>query len=249
MDKDRLAAFVDGELSPEDAAAVVMHLADHPQDQAYVDDLIAANEALAMAFSAPLHEPVPEAIRAAIMGGTAPATERKGRVLPFRPRAGRTVWAGAALALAASLAAVSLLIPGGPPPPGGSSLTLGPIAAGSDLARAVTALPALTPEMLTGGQEVMILATVQTADGRFCREVEIIDRTAERLDLGIACTAGNGWTVEIALQESLRSDGDSIEPASGGPAGTLTRFLDSLGAGPALDPGAELSAIADGWAR
>ncbi len=39
MDKDRLAAFVDGELTPEEAAAVVMHLARHPDDQAYVDDL------------------------------------------------------------------------------------------------------------------------------------------------------------------------------------------------------------------
>ena len=63
FDKDRLAAFGDGELSPEEAAAVVMHLADHPDDQAWVDDLIAANETLAAAFAAPLHEPVPEAIR------------------------------------------------------------------------------------------------------------------------------------------------------------------------------------------
>ena len=47
MDRARLAAFVDGELSPEDSAAVVMHLADHPADQAYVDDLFAANAALA----------------------------------------------------------------------------------------------------------------------------------------------------------------------------------------------------------
>ena len=48
IDRTRLAAFVDGELSPEEAAAVVMHLADHPADQAYVDDLFAANAALAL---------------------------------------------------------------------------------------------------------------------------------------------------------------------------------------------------------
>jgi anti-sigma factor RsiW len=81
MDKDRLAAFVDGELSPEEAAAVVLHLADTPVDQAYVDDLFAANEALAQAFGAPLSEPVPEAIHAAIMGPSA-ATN----VVAFRPR-------------------------------------------------------------------------------------------------------------------------------------------------------------------
>jgi len=31
LDKHRLAAFADGELSPEEAAALVIHLADHPQ--------------------------------------------------------------------------------------------------------------------------------------------------------------------------------------------------------------------------
>lgn len=57
MDKQHLAAFADGELSPEEAAAVVMYLADHPADQAWVDDLMAANAALAQAFSTPCTNP------------------------------------------------------------------------------------------------------------------------------------------------------------------------------------------------
>ena len=81
MDRTRLAAFVDGELSPEEAAAVVMHLADHPADQAYVDDLFAANAALSAAFAAPLSEPIPSSLRAVLHADPVPA-----QIIPFRPR-------------------------------------------------------------------------------------------------------------------------------------------------------------------
>jgi hypothetical protein len=175
LDRALLAAFVDGALSPEDAAAVIMHLADHPQDQAYVDDLIAANEALAAAFADPLHEPVPEAIRAAIMGDlatgdTAGAPESR-RVIPFPPRRPTAVWIGGALALAASVAAVAVLLTGGPGPSdapfGVRLLTVGPVGDGSDLDRALSELPALEPLTLEDGQEIMVLATMRTADGRY----------------------------------------------------------------------------------
>jgi Putative zinc-finger len=261
MDKDRLAAFVDGELSPEEAAAVVMHLADHPEDQAYVDNLIAANELLAAAFDAPLHEPVPEAIRAAIMGpvteaveqgGTAGLAEAKtsGIVLPFRARHRATFWSGGVLAFAAALAAVAILIPGGTAPTGGKLLAVGPLVAGSEIAAVVNDLPSLVPQTLSGGQEVMVLATLPTLDGRFCREVEIIDHAAGRLDLGIACTtSGGGWTVELALQEPLASDAEGFVTAAGPEARAMALFLDQEGAGDALDPAAEEAAIAAGWQR
>lgn len=266
LDRSLLAAFVDGALSPEEAAAVVMHLADHPQDQAYVDDLIAANEALAAAFSDPLHEPVPEAIRAAIMGdgatGDAPAGEGAGHpgprhVIPFRPRRPSAVRIGWALALAASVAAVAVLVTGRPGPSDGRLLTVGPVGDRSDLARALAGLPALEPWTLADGQQIMVLATVRTADGRYCREVEIVDQAAARIETGIACTrADTGWTVDIALQEALQQDGEGdgfatasgAGPGSAGP-GSLEQFLDQQGAGEVLSPEAEALAVGSGWTR
>jgi hypothetical protein len=251
MDKDRLAAFVDGELSPEEAAAVVMHLADHPEDQAYVDDLVAANELLAAAYEAPLHEPVPEAIRAAIMGAADAATpEEPARVLPFRPRSRAPIWLGGALALAAAVAAVAVLIPGGPRPGGTGLLAVGPLAEGSEIAAVVEDLPSLVPQTLSGGQEAMVLATLPTPDGGFCREVEVVDRAAGRLDMAITCTLPDGgWTVEVALQEPLGSDAGGFVTASGPETRALVEFLDRMGAGLALDPTAEEAAIAAGWQR
>ena len=94
-----LAAFVDGEMTPEAAAEVVMHLADHPLDQAYVDDLMAANEALAKAFAGPMSEQVPPRILAAIEGWqSAGLAAVPSTVIPFRRR---PVMAFGGLALAA----------------------------------------------------------------------------------------------------------------------------------------------------
>lgn len=242
MDPDTLAAFVDGELSPEQAARVVMHLADHPQDQAYVDELMAANVALARAFAAPLAEPVPAAIHAAIMGASA-------NVVPLRPRGWRATVRPvtyAALAVAAALAMVAVL----PPLTSNATegLAIGPVASGGALDAALTTLASGTPLALEGGAEVMILATLPTPTGH-CREVELLHTTANRLELGIACRSDEGpWTVEAMLSETLASSGaDGFVPASGAEAQSLQFALDRLGAGETLPPEVEADLLAKGW--
>lgn len=239
MDRDRLAAFVDGELSPEEAAAVVMHLADHPADQAFVDDLFAANAALAAAFAAPLSEPVPPALQAVLDGKGASA-----QIIPLRPRLRPAFMAGA-LAIAASLAAAVVLFRPAEP----SNLALGPVAAGSPLAQVLDTLPSGTPVTEADGRELMILATLPTDTGH-CREVEAIDRTAAQIELALACQgAGTGWKVEVVLKEPLpTADGqDGFVTAEGTAAQGLSPFLDQRGAGLALSPAAEADMIAKGW--
>lgn len=228
---DRLAAFVDGELSPEEAAAVVRHLADHPQDQALVDDLMAANLALQRAFSAPLAEPVPPAILATIQGA-----------VPFRRR-GVPVWAaglGAALAAAAAALAVVAILPA--PAPGG--LAVGPVAPGSALDRVLTATATGTDLALPDGSRLSVLASLP-ADGGFCREVERLAPGAA--EVALACTTGQGWTVDVVLAEGLAPAPDGFVPASGEGAGALGPWLDRRGAGQVLSPADEAAALARGW--
>ncbi|MGQ0566307.1 MAG: anti-sigma factor family protein [Gemmobacter sp.] len=243
MDKDRLAAFVDGEMSPEEAAEVVMHLADHPQDQAWVDDLTAANEALSQAFSAPLDEPVPDALRNLILG-TAP----EAKVVPFPQRAtARALWAGlaGAAALAAGLAVLAFL-----PGAGAPDLQPGRLADGGDLHRALGSLPSGTPQALGNGTEVMILATLPTPTG-FCREIEVVDAGTARLQVGLVCTEGQGWTVEVVISENLGDAGqaEGFGTAGGDEAQGFAPFLDRLGAGALLSPEDEAAAMARGWMR
>ncbi|MEM8959053.1 MAG: zf-HC2 domain-containing protein [Pseudomonadota bacterium] len=240
MEKSRLAAFADGELSPEEAAEIVMHLADHPQDQAYVDGLMVANETLAEAFSGPMKEPVPETIERTI-AGEAP----KAQIIPFRRRP--AVWVGAALAASVAIALVTVPTVFAPKRPG-ALLALGLVEPGTYLAATLDSLPSGTPETYGDGREVMILATLPV-DGGYCREIEVIDGVAQQIDLGIACRQDVGWNVEVTLSEPLSATGtsDGFVAASGAEVQGLQPFLDRLGAGIALDPAGEAEAMANGW--
>lgn len=242
MDKTRLAAFADGELSPEEAAAVVMHLADHPEDQAYLDDLMAANAALAAAFSGPMSEPVPPALRAMIEGTAATPAPAPAKVIALAPRR-RAAFAGG-VALAASLALAAVLLPGGPEAP----LTPGPLAAGQPIHDLLNTMPSGQELALGAGRSAMVLATLPTPDG-LCREVEILDRAAARLERALACHGPEGWRIEVALAEPLGEDGaeQGFLPATGEEGMILDPWLDRLGAGLALDSAAEAEWIARGW--
>lgn len=243
MDKDRLAAFADGELSPEEAAGVVIHLADCPEDQAYVDDVIAASAALRAAFAAPLAEPVPAAIHATIFGPPA------AQVLPFRPRP--RLWAAGA-ALAASLALAAVVVPQlgreGPGAVAQGPVVPGPLPDSSELADVLASLPSGQVLALERARDVMILGSMPI-EGGYCREVEVVDRSAATLDVALACIRGDAWNVEVVLREGLENvqTDDGFAAAAGAEVQGLTGFLDRMAAGSALSPEAEAAAISAGW--
>lgn len=246
MDRDRLAAFVDGELSPEEAAELVMHLADHPEDQAFVDDLAAANEALARAFEAPLHEPVPDAIRALILPGT------EGNVVPLPPRRGRSfarLWP-VGLALAASLATAALIWPVARSLPGQPAVALaqGQVPQGSAVDLLLSAQPSGVPVEIEPGIEAMVVASLPAGDRGYCREVEMLDHPSASLHIGIACTAGLGWSMEVVITEALPDTTETGFVTAGGPEfRAIEAFLDRIGVGPVLDPDEEARLINAGW--
>ncbi len=249
MDKELLAAFVDGELSPEEAARVVMHLADTPADQAYVDDLVAANEALAIAFGGVLSDPVPDAIRAAILGqGVAPKAEPLANVVAFRRPVARSVWQ-AGLALAAGLGVVAVLATGMINPTGPQRLAAGPLPADSDIARAFQTLPTGSEAVQTDGATLTLMASFALDAGMVCREFEMTDAAMTELNIGLACKdAGSDWQVRVLASENLNDTGsDTFVTASGREVGLLDAFLNKNGAGQALSPVEEADRIAGGW--
>jgi Putative zinc-finger len=246
MDKEMLGAFVDGALSPEDAAAVVMHLSRHPADQAYVDDLFAANAALAAAFAGPLSEPVPAAIMAVFAAEGAAAPEAA-KVVPLRPRHRLAAWAGGAMALAAGLAVVALLNGGRQAAPQGFQPGL--ILATDAVAGVLQTEASGVARDLGDGRAVMVLASFMLQDGRFCREVELITADENRVDYAVACRADEGWRVAVAMAEPLDAGQDTgFVTASGQEAQALRLFLERDGAAAPLDPQAEAAAIANNWA-
>lgn len=244
MDKQRLAAFADGELSPEEAAAVVMHLADHPGDQAFVDDLMASNALLARAFAGPAEEPVPERFRALVLPDEKP--ERSAGIVPFRGRLRRVLPALAGLggAVAAALVGVAVLMPSGN---GALRLAAGPVPAGSALHDILASRPSGV-SVPFGSGELTILSSMPAHDG-YCREIELMDRQKTTVSLALACKAGADWAVDVALTETLApaAGGEGFAPAAGDDGAALERWLAARGAGAALGPEEEAEAIAKDW--
>ncbi|MEL7462652.1 MAG: zf-HC2 domain-containing protein [Pseudomonadota bacterium] len=241
MDKARLAAFVDGELEPEDAAAVVMHLADHPADQAYVDGLMTLNETLGAAYDAPMREPVPEPILSTIE----PARDAP-NVTPFRTRTSGprvAAWVGGA-ALAAGIAAFAVFSPSTT----GSFLAPGPLEGRSAVAEALDQLSTGEARFVAKEVEMLILASFAAPDRGVCREFELIYGDGAVHDHAVACpAAASGWTIEVVEAVELAAPDLSFTVASGEAGDAVNAFIDQIGGGAALSADEENAARAADW--
>ena len=247
MPRERLEAFVDGELSPEDAAAVLMHLATSPEDRSYVERLERVNQTLVDLYAAPLALPVPEDLRRRILGPDADWT----RAAAAR-RASRRGWLlpGAAIAAVIALAVgVSLTSETGGPQ---LQIGAGPVAAGTLLQEVLDRQPSGTPRAVDG-VTLAVVGTFYDRDERPCRELEA-RRTAERTTAhAIACRGAAGaWHVELAVRQPLVEDPSSpttYAPAEGPGRAVLDAALNALGAGMLLSADDEHRLLTSGFAK
>jgi hypothetical protein len=277
MDRERLAAFVDGALEPEEAAEVVLRLEASPADRAYVDRLMELGTLLGEAYAAPLYEPVPERFLRTVFGETEaePAAEpapEAAAVLPRAeaapprraartddPRGGarpatrralglRVAAFGAVAASAAFLVAFGSL----------RDEDVGALAlTGAAEAALAAALETRPSGAVAGpdGASITLIATFLDADGRPCREFELRDPAAASLTRGLACREDGDWRSEIALSTRIASapdaagGSDDFVPAEGPAAGAISAALDRIGAGLSLTPAEEQALVASGWSR
>lgn len=236
MNEQTFAAYVDGELSPEDAAKVVLHLADHPRDRARVDALMELNEALGQAYDQPMNEPAPRRILAAIEGR---------RVLAFpglrRPAPRAALWAASG-ALAAGFAAFLLLSPARD---AGDDIAAGVILNASPAAEALSQLGSGASRFVGAGRELRVVASYRAADNRLCREFRLTG--AAGAEAGLACAEDGGWRIEALAARQGADATQAITPAAGAHDDPVEAALDAIGAGMVLPPAEEARAIAAGW--
>ena len=247
-DPAKLAAFVDGALSPEEAARMVLHLADCPGDRAYVDAMMEMNALLAAAYGDPIHQAIPERLRATIYPAAAvaprarPAAARDTRAPARRP--GNTAWAALAASAAIAFGLAAALAPGRDPA-GSSSAGL----AGPELRAALETSPGFAGIETADGAMITIMNSFFAGDGRPCREFEVLDAVLRTQ--GLACRgAGGGWTPEISVASRLaEARGPGFVPAAGEGEDVLDAALKRLDAGPQLEPPEVDALIAVGWSN
>ncbi len=247
MERSRLAAYVDGSLEPEEAAAVVIHLADSPEDQAHVERLVALNRMLTNAYGDPVDEPVPQAIYRTIF------PERR-TPLPDRVRGILAEWfRPAPLATFAAVAVFAwVAIDRGVEPTDG--LRTGIVDASGDFYAILENSVSGWSGPVGNSDTVTLIAVFHDQTGRPCREYELQHDGGEVMTRGIACrdTAGGtaAWEVAMTASERIERFGDGTAgyiPADGPTYSAVSAALDNLGAGPSLTPDQERALITGGW--
>lgn len=232
-----LSAFADGEMEPEAAARVVLHLADCPADQEVVDRIMTMNAMMVRACSGPMEEPVPPRIRTAIFGEPVVV----GAALPPSRRRMYRFAAMTGGALAAGLAVLAIWLPEG----GNPNLPLGPVAARSPIAEALSELASGGTRLVAQDIEFGIIASFAVGDG-YCREVALDRNDAPDL-VALACRDAEGWQV-TARQEVAEIDrAAGYTPAEGQHDDPIGAYLDRVKAGSVLPPDLEARAREAGW--
>jgi hypothetical protein len=224
LDPTLLAAYADGQLTPEEAAKVERHLAEYPEDRQAVKNLREMNALLVSAFEAPLRAPLTAALRKQLAG-----IGQTRRVPKWR------VAAGSALAASIALAAGYLA--------GGSWKTAEPGLSAGELVR-TSALYALLESGRDGnatslGRGTATLSTTfLDRRGEPCRDVEWSGDTGASSNWEIACRRGEEWLVEIADSRpaAAADERDPYVPAAGATEKVMDAALEAIGAGPVLGP-------------
>lgn len=253
MHPEILNAFADGQLEPEDAARVVLHLADNPEDQSYVDSVMAMNALISRAHEGPAAAPVPPAMRDAILraaglapeqaAGEARDNETRDNVVAF-PRRRRVQAAFLGGAIAAGFAMLALFFPQAPET--GFGLAEGPVSPRSPVHGALVELASGDTRLVGEGARMAVIASF-AYEGGYCREFELAEDGAPARTAGLACGDGEEWRIEALAERGGDDDANLYMPAGGGDEDAFLSVLDALDAGLVLTPEAEDEARAQGW--
>lgn len=229
--RDQLAAWVDGELDPVEAARIADAVAADPELTADAAALRALRAQLGAHFAPILDEPVPERLRSLLASGTgAEAVDftaaRQRAAVRAAPRFGWLRYGGAAIAAALVLAV----------------MLRGPGIGGEYAARPlVAALDGQLVATQSADAPVRVLLSFANGQGEICRGFN------SAAAAGIACKDGNGWRLERKLPGSAPEAGDYRQAGSGNAA--LMAAIQDLAQGEPLDAAGEAAAKANGWQR
>lgn len=236
---ERLSAWLDGALDPEDAAALEAELATNPALAEQLAQMQATDASLRAAFDAPMHEPVPDRFTALL--GDPPTAEvidfaaAKARRQAAKPAAPRRNWqAYAALAATVVFGFFFLGQPGLGPRPDAAQVAFN---------KALETAPSGQQVALGGGKSLTPRLSFAAKDGRYCREFASGDQA------GLACRGASGWTVEaMAKDDGPKAGGEEGGYATAGGGGAaLDQAYAKLGAGDPMDTAREQALIANGW--
>ncbi|WP_454886912.1 anti-sigma factor family protein [Sphingomonas oryzagri] len=228
MDETRIIAWIDGELSPEEAAEVAAAVAADPDLATVAERHRRLRARFKSAFAPLLAQPVARPIRRTARIVSLAAVREERAAAPARPAPLRRNWPWPAAVATALL--IGLLAGHGAGP--------GPIADRNDaLALAAPIAQALDTQVSGELGTVNVAVSFKDHGGRYCRGF-----VAQYLG-GVACKDASGWQLRYAAPVDAQK-GDYRQ--AGGDAASA-RVIAAMIAGAPLDPAGERKAIAAKW--
>lgn len=224
-----LAAYADGELDAETARTVEMAIADSSQLQADLAAHRALRKRLAAHFAPIAEQPIPPALRQAVMGDEEASNvidfgRARKRNAPLMPARWARV-AGPALAATLVLALIGFGLR-----PSNNNYAQG------DLAQALDDQLVATQK---ADSPVRVLLSFQDKQGQYCRGFTGQARS------GIACRDDRGWRVIKILDGAQGSDTEYRQ--AGNPDTAVMAAIQDMAEGEALDAAQEERALRQGW--
>lgn len=238
-----IQAYVDGELTPEDAARIDEAVAADVMVAARVEREKRLRMTLRGAFDPVLSERVPDRLRLLLAGDDAtPGGDARGdvaNVSELRPRRVDVPprWRTPVLALAASVAALAVsmwLRPGGP-----MHLQDGYLVARGEFARDLDSVLASAP---AGGAATSIGLTFRDVDGRICRSFALRGMATA----GLACRDGDRWVLPV-VSRLPAGEGGEVRQASTAMPAEVQAAVDARLQGEVFDAAQERAAYEAGW--
>ena len=254
---ETLSAFIDGELSNDDAATIKTAQNADPALRARIARLRRTDETVRAVYGEAAEGPIPDKILQLLeAGGDRPSSEQSAEIVPFPVRLARRAASNWPTALAASLALVigygasDIFDPAGTRQMASADgfRVDGAISQDHPMFAALeTGLSAQVYDVgADSGLSVEPVLSFQSADGGYCREFLAYD-DATRVH-GVACRGAQSWTVNVAVKSPAPTGAQAgYTTASVQGDRLIGDFVGRAMSGEAFDENAEKALIDGGW--
>ena len=257
---EELMAYVDGQLSAEEAKAIKAAVELDSDLQAKVNEFETTRQLLSHAFDEIIDEPIPQRLLdlLEVKPSVEPKSETAEVVSLAKHRETKSFFMRP-MQQVATAASVALIIGGVVGHQFGSSQTstlehrlvqadAGFVVAGNPLHEALESTPSHEIHHVnTGvGDMIMPIMSFKAVDDRYCREFEI--NADSSISMGVACRIAGQWHVEVLLAAGQRAEGSlEYQPASGYSEDALNAVIDRMWNGEAFDAEQESQLISNRW--
>ncbi len=247
-DDERLSAYIDGELSADEAAALVERLANEPALVQRLEAMRAGDDAVRAVYRNLDDLPLPDGVTRLLEADTAgPAA---GNVVPMRRRV-MPRFVNLPVAIAASIALVAGFLALRQTQDDPHLNAVDAMVAGrvdKEVHELLETAISGIPERLGDSAEVQVVLSFESESGDYCRQLYVA--ATERSVHGVACRGTSGWQLEAVAVGAPGVPGGQFQPAaSDAPEPVLAAIDGLIGDRDSLSIDEEKALISESWKK